>query len=117
MKMAIQLRKIYQSLNAEMLRDEVRDLLKKHGINVIEVESQTYALPSGATQSRITLALKAQTKQDKDPRECGSVHIMTAPGNEVKMLLDVDEDPILREKISVFQSDLEFILGSYEVKW
>jgi len=115
--MAIQLRKVYQNLNAEMLRDEVRDLLKKHGISVIEVESQTYALPSGATQSRITLVLKAQTKQDEGPKECGSAHIITSPGNEVKMLLDVDEEPVLRDKISLFQNDLEFILGSYEVKW
>ena len=64
--MAIQIKKTYRGLNPEMLCDEVRDLLEKQGIVVVETESQTYGLPSGATQSRTTLALKTPAKQEKD---------------------------------------------------
>jgi hypothetical protein len=100
-----------------MLSDEVRELLQKHSIIVMETESQTYALPSGDTQSRTTLALKMPAQQEKDQRQCGSVHILGSPHGETKMLLDIDETLFPKEKLSAFQSDLDFILGSYEAKW
>jgi len=33
------------------------------------------------------------------------------------MLLDVDETLFSQEKFSAFQNELDFILGSYEIKW
>jgi len=116
-KMTIQIKKTYRGLNPGMLCDEVWGLLQKQGIIVVETESQTYGLPSGATQSRTTLALKTQVAQENDQRECGSVHILGSPKDETKMLLDVDEALFPQEKFSAFQSDLDFILGSYEIKW
>ncbi len=115
--MAIQIKKTYRGLNPEMLCDEVRDLLQKQGIVVVETESQTYGLPSGATQSRTTLALKTPAEQEKDQKECGSVRIIGSPQDEAKMLLDADETLLPQEKISAFQEDLDFTLGSYEIKW
>jgi len=115
--MTIQIRKTYGGLSPGMLCDEVRDLLQKQGIVVVETESQTYALPSGDTQSRTTLALRTQAVHEKDQREFGSVHILGSPQGETKMLLDVDETLLPQEKLSAFQGDLDFILGSYEVKW
>jgi hypothetical protein len=116
-KMTIQIKKTYRGLSPGMLYDEVRGLLQKQGIIVVETESQTYALPSGATQSRTTLALKTQAEQEKDQMEFGSVHILGSPQDETKMLLDVDETLFPQEKFSAFQGDLDFILGSYEIKW
>jgi hypothetical protein len=46
-----------------------------------------------------------------------SVHILGSPQGETKMLLDVDETLFAEEKLSAFQGDLDFFLGSYEVKW
>ena len=115
--MAIQIKKTYRSLNPGMLCDEVKILLQKQGIMAIETESQTYGLPSGDTQSRTALALKTQTGQEKDQRECGSAHILGSPLGDTKMLLDVDEALFPQEKLSAFQGDLDFILGSYEIKW
>ena len=115
--MAIQIKKTYRGLNPEMLCDEVRDLLQKQGLVVVETESQTYGLPSGATQSRTTLAIKTPARQEKEQKGCGSVHIIGSPQDEVKMLLDADEALLSQEKISAFQDDLDFILGSYELKW
>jgi hypothetical protein len=116
-EMAIQIKKTYRGLNPEMLCDEVRGLLEKQGIVVVETESQTYGLPSGATQSRTTLALKMPAKQEEEQKECGSVHIIGSPQDEAKMLLDADETLLSQEKVSAFQEDLDFILGSYEIKW
>ncbi|RLC67072.1 MAG: hypothetical protein DRH97_05420 [Chloroflexi bacterium] len=115
--MTIQIRKTYRGLNQEMLSDEVRSLLQKQGIIAVETESQTYGLPSGATQSRSTLALKTEAEQEQDQKECGSMHIVGSPRDEAKMLLDIDDNIIPQEKLSAFQGDLEFTLGSYEIKW
>jgi hypothetical protein len=115
--MTIQIKKTYRSLSPGMLYDEVRDLLQKHGIIAVETESQTYGLPSGDTQSRTTLALKTPAEQEKNQKECGSVHILGSPQGETKMLLDIDETLFPQEKLSAFQGDLDFILGSYEIKW
>jgi hypothetical protein len=116
-KMTTQIKKTYRGLNPGMLYDEVKGLLQKQGIIVVETESQTYGLPSGDTQSRTTLALKTPAEQEKDQKECGSVHILGSPQDETKMLLDVDETIFPKEKLSAFQGDLDFILGSYEIKW
>lgn len=115
--MTMQIKKTYRSLNPVMLSDEVRNLLQKHGIVVMETESQTYALPSGYTQSRTTLSLRTEAEQEKNQKECGSVHILGSPLGETKMLLDIDERLFPQEKLSAFQGDLDFILGSYEIKW
>jgi len=115
--MTIQIKKTYRGLNPGMLCDEVQGLLQKRGIIAVETESQTYGLPSGDTQSRTTLALKTQTAQEENQKECGRAHILGSPQGETKMLLDVDETLFPQEKLSAFQNDLDFILGSYEIKW
>ena len=115
--MTVQIKKTYRGLNPGMLCDEVRGLLQKQGIIGVETKSQTYGLSSGATQSRITLALRTQARQGQDQNECGSVHILNSPRDETKMLVDIDETLISQEKLSAFQNDLDFILSSYEIKW
>jgi hypothetical protein len=115
--MTIQIKKTYRGLNPGMLCAEVQGLLQKQGITAVEIESQTYGLPSGDTQSRTTLALKTPAAQEKNQKECGSVHILGSPQGETKMLLDLDETLFPPEKLSAFQGDLDFILGSYEIKW
>jgi hypothetical protein len=116
-KMTIQIKKTYRGLNPGMLCDEVQGLLRKQGIITVETESQTYGLPSGDTQSRTTLALKTQAEQEKDQKEFGRAHILGSPLGETKMLLDIDETLFPQEKLSAFQNDLDFFLGSYEIKW
>ncbi|MFB0556364.1 MAG: hypothetical protein ACETVW_00680 [Dehalococcoidia bacterium] len=109
----MQITKTYLGINPEMLHNEIRDLVQKQGIIAGEAKLETYPLPSGATQSRVTLVFKTQAKQ----KECGSAHIMGSPGGETKMLLDLDEKLLPKKSISTLQADLDFILGSYEVKW
>jgi len=109
--MAVQIKKTYSGINPEMLRDEVRDLVQKRGIMVEEAKVQTYALLSGATQARVTMAFKVKEE------ECGSAHIIGSPEGETKLMVDLDERLLSPESISALQEDLDFILGSYEVKW
>lgn len=111
--MTMQISKTYRGINPEMLHNEIRDLVQKQGIVASEAKLQTYPLPSGATQSRVTLVFKTQAKQ----KECGSAHIIGSPGGETKMLLDLDENLLPKESISTLQENLDFILGSYEFKW
>ena len=109
--MAVQIKKTYRGINPEMLRDEVRDLVQKRGIMVEEAMVQTYGLPSGATQSRVTMVFRAREE------ECGSAEIIGSPEGETKLMVDLDERLLSPESISALQEDLDFILGSYEVKW
>ena len=115
--MTAQIKKTYRGLSPAMLCDEVERLLQKQGIVVVETESQTYGLPSGDTQSRTTLALKTRAEQEKNQKDCGRAYILGSPQGETKMVLDVDETLFPQEKISAFEGDLDFILGSYEIKW
>jgi len=115
--MTIQIEKSYRGLNPGMLRDEMQGLLEKQGIIAFETESQTYALSSGATQTRITLELKTQAKDEQDRKACGSVNILGSPRDETRMLLNIDETILPSEKLSAFQKDLDFVLGSWEMKW
>jgi hypothetical protein len=114
--MTIQIKKIYRGFNPMMLGDEVRGLLQKQGIIVVETGRQTYSLPTADTQSRTTLELKTPAEQEKDQKEGSSVHILGSLQGETKMLLDADETLFAREKLTAFQADLDFILGSYEIK-
>jgi hypothetical protein len=109
--MAFQIKKTYRGINPEMLRDEIRDLVQKRGIMVEEAKVQTYALLSGATQGRVTMIFKVGKE------ECGTAHIIGLPEGETKIMLDLEEKLVPQEKISAIQEDLDFILGSYEVKW
>ena len=110
--MTIQIRKTYRGINPEMLRDEIRGLVQKQELVAGEARLQTYPLLSGATQSRLTMVFKTKAK-----KECGSAHIVGSPKGETKIILDIDETSLSKEKFSTLQEDLDFILGSYEVKW
>ncbi len=108
----MQIRKTYRGINSGMLYNEIRDLAHKEGIMTREAKVETYPLPSGATQSRAIIVF--QTDEEKG---CGSAHIISSPGGNTRILLDLDENLIPRENITTLQENLDFILGSYEIKW
>lgn len=107
----MQLRKTYQNLNPGMLCDEIHALVQKVGIKAEEAKLQTYPLPSGATQSRIAMTFKMGGK------ECGSAHIIESPAGETELILDLQEALVPNEKAALLQEELDFIFGSYELKW
>ena len=111
--MTIQFKKTYKGINAEMFLDEIRDLLQQQGILAGKEKLQTYSLPSGATQSRVTLSLKTTAEQ----KDCGSVHIIGTPSGETQMFISFDEGVVPQETINSLQENINLVLDSYEVKW
>jgi hypothetical protein len=113
----MQIRKTYQSVNPELLYDEVKDFVQKQGPLVSEAKFETYSLPTDSSTfiARGTLIFKAEGKTGKDDKECLRAHIM-GTASEVKLMLDINEELFPKEKVSALQDDLDFIFGPYEKK-
>ena len=114
----MQIRKTYKNINPELLYDEIRDFIQKHGGTLDEAKLETYALPGDTSSfiSRGTLTFKIQGKLGKAEKECLRAHIVGSAKDETKVMLDIDEKLFPEEKVSALQDDLDFILGSYEIK-
>ena len=108
----MQVKKKYRDIKPELLFDELKDLIIKQGAIVDKSKMETYSLPSDSSSfiSRGTLTFKIQD------RECIRGHILGSAVGETKLLLDIDENLFPDDKVSSFQNDLDFILGSYEIK-
>ena len=114
----MQIRKTYKEINPELLYDEIRDLAQKQGAVLGEDRLETYSLPNDSSSfiSRGTLTFKIQGKSGKAEQECLRAHIVGSARSETKLMLDIDEKLFTQSKISALQDDLDFVLGSYEVK-
>ncbi len=110
--MPARVRKTYRGLNPEMVYDEVRDLVARHGLDVTAARLQTYSIQSGATQSRVTVSIRTT-----DGTECGSLHVLGSAGGDVRLSLDIDEGSVGSAVVAALQDDIDFMLGPYEVKW
>lgn len=115
--MTIQIRKTYRGANPEMVRDELQGLVQKQGVTIDDAKMQIYSLPSGSTQCRVTLVFKTQGERPEAQKECGGAHIIGESTGETRLLINLDETLFPQEKISALQENLDFILGSYELKW
>jgi len=87
--------------------------MREQGVLVGEIKSQTYALPSGMTQTRISFVCRTKGEPEE---QRGVGRIISLPDGETKMVLDMDEILLPEEKSSIFQRNLDFLFGSYEVK-
>ena len=114
----MQIRKKYQDIKPELLFDELKDLIVKQGAIVGEAKMETYSLPSDSSSfiSRGTLTFKIQTEPDKQAKECIRGHVVGSARGETNLMLDIDDSLFSQEKVASFQNDLEFMLGSYEIK-
>lgn len=113
----IQSRKTYRNINPELLYDEVGDLIMKQGVTLDDKKLETYALPGGSSHvSRGTLTFSMRGQESKSGKECIRVHIVGSPVGETKMILDIDDKVFRPASVSALEADLDFILGSYEVK-
>ena len=114
----MQIKKTYSGVSPELLYDEIKDFVLKQGAVVDDAKMETYSLPSDSSSfiSRGTLTFKTQGGAGKPQKECLIAHIVGSAKGETKVLLDIDEGLFPQERISALQDDLDFILGSYEVK-
>ncbi len=114
----MQIKKTYQGVNPELLYDEVRDFVQKQGVIVDEAKLETYSLPTDSSSfiTRATLTFKVHMGAGKAEKECLRAHIVGSARDEVKLVLDIDEELFPREKVSALQDDLDFIFHTYETK-
>ena len=114
----MQIRKTYQEANPELLYREVQDFTLKQGAVICEARIETYSIPTDSSSftSHGMLTFKMPDSSGKTGKECLSAHIIGSARGETKLLLDINEQLFPQEKVSALQSDLDFVLGSYEVK-
>ncbi len=114
----MQIKKIYKEVNPELVYHEIRDFTQKQGAIIGEAKLETYSSPSDSSSfiSRGTLIFNIPDKSGKADKECLRAHIVGSARGETKLMLDIDEKLLSKQKISALQDDLDFIFGSYEVK-
>ena len=112
------IRKIYQMINPELLYAEVKDFVQKQGVNLSESKFETYTLPNDSSNfiSRGTLIFRVQTGPNKTEQEALRAHILGSIKSDVRLMLDINESLFPKEKISALQADIDFIFGMYEQK-
>ena len=114
----MEIRKTYHEVNPELLYNEIKDFTLKQGAIIGDQKMETYSVPTDSSifTSRGTITFKMLDASGKPGPECLSAHIVGAARGETKLLLDVDEKLFPEQKLAALQSDLDFMLGSYEVK-
>jgi len=114
----VQIRKTYQNVKPELLFDELKDLIVKQGASEDEAKMETYTLPSDTSSfiSRGTLTFKLGTGPGKPAEEGIRLHIIGSARGETKVMIDINSSLFPQDKVAALQDDLDFILGSYEVK-
>jgi hypothetical protein len=113
----MQIRKTYKEVNPELLNAELKDFILIQGVSLGENKMETYTLPDESalfgTRATLTFNTRGTGKEEK---ECIRVHIVGRAKGETKLMIDVDEKLFPAEKLTAFQTDLDFIFGSYEMK-
>ena len=111
----MQIRKIYKNINPGLLYDDVKDFAMKQGLSVDEEKQETYSIPTNSSSSirRGTIVFRGKGKSG-EIAEYLRVHIEGSDTGETKMILDINTDFFPQDKVTAFQSDLNFIFSSYE---
>ena len=114
----MQIKKTYLEVNPELLYNEIKDFTIKQGAVVSTAKMETYSMPSDSASftSRGTITFKMPDALGTTEKECLSAHIVGSAKGETKLLLDIDESLFPQQKVSALQNDLDFMLGSFEVK-
>ena len=109
----MQIKKTYSQLQPELLYDEVRDFALKQGVVVAEANLGTYSMPEDSSSfvSRGVLTFNAQ-----GGKECLRAHIVGSARGETKLIIDSDDKLFPKAKLAALEEDLDFVLGSYELK-
>ncbi len=108
----MQIRKTYKEINPTLLYDEIKEFVLKQGVTRDQDKLETYSIPSDSSSFiyRGTLTFKSQGK------EALRVHIIGTDKAETKLMLDSVDELFPAEKIAELESDLSFMLGSFENK-
>jgi len=109
----MQIKKIYNQVQPELLYDEVKDFALKQGVVVGEAKLGTYSMPDDSSSfiSRGVLTFNA-----KGGKECLRAHIVGSARGETKLIIDIEDKLFPKARVTALEQDLDFIFSSYEVK-
>jgi hypothetical protein len=111
----VQIKKTYRNLKPNLLFDEIKDLGLKQGLVVKDTITGSYAMPDD-TSSFITRGTIVFQLSGKSADECLNVNVVGSEKTESRVLFDVNEKFFPKEKVEAIVSDLDFLMGNYEVK-
>ena len=114
----MQIRKIYQKVKPELIYEQIKDFAIKQGTVIQDAKLYTSASPDDTSLfvSRGTITFTMEGGSEKSAKECLTVHLLGSDKGETRVIFDIDEKLFTKERLNALQSDLDFILGSYEVK-
>ena len=106
----MQIRKTYKDINPMLLYNEIKEFVQRQGPTLDQNKIETYSMPTDSSNFiyRGTLTFKIQNKEGL------RAHIIGAEKGETKLMLDSNDDLFPQEKVVELESDLNFMLGSYE---
>lgn len=109
----MEIKKTYVDLNPELLHDQIKDFLLKHGAALEKSQLQTYSLPGASTH---TVRSSLTFRSGKADKESIRVNIVGTTIGETKVLFDIDETLFPEADVQAVQRDIDFVFGSYEKK-
>ena len=114
----MQIRKIYQNVKPELIYEQIKDFATKQGTVIQDARLNTSATPDDTSSfvSRGTITFSMAGGPEKSAKECLSVYLLGSDKGETRVIFDIDEKLFTQERLNALLSDLDFILGSYEVK-
>jgi hypothetical protein len=108
----MEIRKTYKDISPTLLYDEIKEFVLGQGVALSQDKFESYSKPSDSSTFiyRGTLSFTLQGK------EALSVHIIGEDKGDTKLMLDSTDEVFPTAKMKALESNLSFILGSYEDK-
>lgn len=108
----MEIRKTYKDISPTLLYDEIKEFVLGQGVKLGQDKFESYSKPSDSSTFiyRGTLSFTFQGK------EALSVHIIGEDKGDTKLMLDSVDEVFPPAKMKALESNLSFILGSYEDK-
>lgn len=108
----MQIRKTYEEINPTLLYDEIKDFVTRQGATLGQNKLETYSIPTDSSSFiyRGTMTFLVQGQ------EALRAHIVGMDKRETKLMLDSNDELFPAEKIKSLESDLNFMLGPFELK-
>ncbi len=106
----MQVRKTYRGINPTLLYDEIKEFVLRQGATLDQNKLETYSMPTDSSTFvyRGTLTFKVQGQEGI------RAHIIGTDKGETKLMLDSKDELFPAEKLKDLESDLDFMLSSYE---
>jgi hypothetical protein len=106
----MEIRKTYKDISPTLLYDQVKDFVLGQGLTLNQDKFESYSKPSDSS----TFIYRGTLSFNLRGQEALSVHIIGADAGETKLMLD-SQDPVFPvAKMNALESNLNFILGSFE---